>query len=264
MPRLAGWPQQLAPELRYPQLELLFARALGSAALANSLDPLRLKLFGIDSGETVPVAALCALATGSLKADDKACYLRLDPVILQADMSRLMLMRSGFAGFPLQYQQQITEVLRTALAAENLALQDSAEGRWTIKLAEAPDVTFASLDDALGADVSDWLPEGTGAIFWKRLNNEIQMALHASDANRQRQQQGQAVINSVWFWGAGCLPAVTGKASFKRVFSDDPVSRGLALQQDIPLHRLADLPADGALSGAKRRRMGAVDSREVL
>jgi len=247
LPRLAGWPQHLQPELRYPQLETFFARARCGPALADSLDTLRLKLFGIDSQESVPVAALCALATGSLGAEDMACCLRLDPVVLQADMSRVLLMRCGFAGFPAHYQQQVKQVVQSVLAAENLALQDSAEDWWTSKLAVAPTVTFTSLDDALGADVSECLPEGPGAVFWKRLNNEIQMALHASEANQQRLQQGQAVINSVWFWGAGSLPKVPIKPQYDRVFSDDSVSRGLAHLQKISLKRLGELPVDGEM-----------------
>lgn len=259
LPRLVGWSQQLQPGLRYPQLERFFARARLSPALADSLDTLRLKLFGIDSLDGQPVAALAALATGSLSADDPATCLRLDPVVLQADLSRVLLMRSGFAGFPSQYQQQVTKAVQEILAAENLTLQDSAEGWWTLKLPEPPAVTFTSLDDALGADVSDCLPEGPAAVFWKRLNNEIQMALHASEANQQRRQQGEAVINSVWFWGAGSLPKATRKTRFDRVFSDDPVSRGLACLQNIPLQRLEDLPADGALMGTQKAASVLVD-----
>lgn len=250
LPRLAGWPQHLRPELRYPQLEKFFATAQPSSALADSLDALRLELFGFDSQQGVPVAALGALALGSLRAADPACCLRLDPVVLQADMSRVLLMRSGFGGFSPQYQQQVKEVIRSVLVAENLDLQDGAEGWWTLKLLEIPAVTFTSLDDALGADVSDCLPEGPAAVFWKRLHNEIQMALHASEANRQRLQQGQAVINSVWFWGAGNLPRVTHNSGFDQVYADDPTSRGLAKLQEIPLQGLKDLPADGALLDA--------------
>jgi len=259
LPRLAGWPQQLQPGLRYPQLEKFFARSRPGAALADALDPLRLILFGLDSQPEVPVAALCALASGGLSEDDTACCLRIDPVILQADMSRLLLMRTGFGGFPLEYRQQVKEVLQSVLKSENLTLHDADEGWWIVKLPQAPDVIFTSLDEALGDDVSECLPQGPEALFWRRLNNEIQMALHASEANRQRLHAGQAVINSVWFWGAGSLPRVTGRAGFDRVYADDPVTRGLAALQKLPLQSLEELPANAALLDADQPSSILVD-----
>ena len=33
--------------------------------------------------------------------------------------------------------------------------------------------------------------------------NEIQMALHQTEVNRQREARGESVINSVWLWGLG-------------------------------------------------------------
>jgi len=242
LPRLSGWHAKLTQEQptpqRYPALETFLARATARPALADSLDPLRLKLFGLDSGSEVPVAALCRLADGLLDVADPSYYLRLDPVILQADMSRVMMLRSGFDGFPPDYQQQVSQVVKEVLAAENLCLQDGVSGYWTLKMPFHPGVQFVSLDDALGADIADCLPGGPTGQRWKKLSNEIQMALHACAANQQRRQRGEALINSVWFWGGGSLPKSTDRPRFDKVVCVDPVSKGLARLHGLSQHGL--------------------------
>ncbi len=247
LPRLSGWGPQLAAEQRFAALETFFAKAAVSPALSSSLDQLRLALFGQQAEQQVPVAALSLLANNRLAADDPAHCLRLDPVILQADMSSVMLVGSGFTNFPIAYQQQVMQLVQEVLAAEDLVLQDSSEGYWTIVLPVAPQVTFTALDDALGADVTDCLPAGPDARLWKKLHNEIQMALHACAANQERRQRNEAVINAIWFWGGGSLPKVAGSPAFDVVYSDDPVSSGLAQLQNIPRQKLSGLFEAGHL-----------------
>ena len=246
LPRLSGWAQQLEPDNRFPQLESLLAKSTAGAPLSANLDRLRLKLFGLQTDVEVPVAALSRLASGSLSKADSSYCLRLDPVTLQADMSRVMLMSSGFVGFPADYQQAVHEVVQQVMVAEGLDLQ-IAEDYWTVRLAQEPGVQFTSLDEALGADVSECLPEGAAGRYWKRLQNEIQMALHASPANEQRRQRGAALINSVWFWGGGSLPKPANYNAFAQVYSADPVSLGLAALHGMQLNDLHKLITDHSL-----------------
>ncbi|HKX55639.1 MAG TPA: hypothetical protein VJN01_06040, partial [Xanthomonadales bacterium] len=96
-------------------------------------------------------------------------------------------------------------------------------------------------DDALGADISDCMPEGEAGRRWKRLANEIQMSLHASATNEQRRQRGEPLINGVWFWGGGQLPERLASCTFQRVYSIDPVSSGLARLNDVSVEPLAEL-----------------------
>lgn len=268
LPRLSGWIPQLAPDNRYPTLELILARASCNAALDSQLDPLRMKLFGLAADGEIPVAALGLLASGSIAASDHSYHLRLDPVTMQADISRVVMMRSGFGGFPGKYCSEVQEIVRQVLADEGLELQPgagshagegagaSAADYWTLTLPEDPGVPFTALDDALGADISECLPEGKAGRRWKRLANEVQMALHASAANELRRQRGEPLVNCVWFWGGGRLPAMPPAKNFDRVFSNDPVSRGLAKLQHsevLPLEELLcrrgfspDQPASGS------------------
>ncbi|MDZ4730789.1 MAG: hypothetical protein SH820_12695 [Xanthomonadales bacterium] len=258
LPRLSAWvPQQVqqqvrqqvrqqAPEHRFPSLENFLSKSRASPPLATDLDGLRLKLFGLQADGEIPVAALSRLSSAAANVNDTGYYLRMDPVSLQADMSRVMLLHSGFAGFPGDYQQQVQQIVQQVMAAEGLDIQ-ADEDYWIIRLPQHSKVNFVSLDEALGADVSECLPEGESGRYWKRLQNEIQMALHASPDNEQRRQRGAAVINSVWFWGGGNLPKAAPAKAFARVYSADPVSRGLASLHGMQVNDLRDLPVDGLL-----------------
>jgi hypothetical protein len=111
--------------------------------------------------------------------------------------------------------------------------------RWTIALERPLEFAFPPLHKALGVDVAEVLPEHPEALRWRRILNEIQMALHACPVNVKRRGEGRQEINSVWFWGGGYLPAPSGKPAFCTVFSDHPVARGLALIHECQLMNLS-------------------------
>ena len=83
---------------------------------------------------------------------------------------------------------------------------------------------------------------------WTALLNEIQMALHEHPVNEGR----ELAVNSVWFWGAGALPA-NASAAWRSVSAAEPLALGLARAAGIAPRGyprsaeswLADLPEEG-------------------
>jgi hypothetical protein len=66
----------------------------------------------------------------------------------------------------------------------------------------------------------------------------------------RRRAEGRREINSVWFWGGGFIPEAAPHDAFQTIYSDDPVSRGLAIINDCrcldqAAATTADLAADG-------------------
>jgi hypothetical protein len=266
LPRLAGWIPQLNPEDHSPALELLLARADRGPPLAQTLDEIRMFLFGLPpsvdtlagrpnavplaASVAAPVAALGCLARGSLDAHSEAWCLRMDPVTLRADLNRIMLVSIGLDGLPTDYQQEVRQVVEACLAeATGLPpFEAEADDRgWVLKLQHDPGVMFASIDEALGADISDYLPEGLEGRAWKKLHSEIQVALHKSAASQSRRLAGQAVINGVWLWGGGRLPGDTMLRNFDAVYSADPISSGLGVLQGCDVRGLDELSLPGSL-----------------
>ena len=80
---------------------------------------------------------------------------------------------------------------------------------------------------------------GKAAPDWQRLLTEIQILLHGSEVNAARQAQGELPVNSLWFWGAGELPAAFD-TRWSLIYSDDVFVQGLAMLADTPCLPLPD------------------------
>ena len=110
----------------------------------------------------------------------------------------------------------------------------SCPARWHVKLAagEAPATT--PLEDALGRNVFGLLPqEGK----WRSAMTEAQMILNGHEVNARREAEGKPAINSVWFWGAGALPAAMARP-YAVVHANDALARGLAKHSGATLQPL--------------------------
>jgi len=92
--------------------------------------------------------------------------------------------------------------------------------------AEEPIVT-ASVPPAVVhlRNPNDYLPSGEIAADFRRLQSEIEMALHDHPVNVERQLRGSQPVNSLWLWGGGHAPELHADPH-PPLFSDDPLLRG--------------------------------------
>jgi hypothetical protein len=127
-------------------------------------------------------------------------------------------------------------------------LEVLSPGRWNLRLATAA-LVFRDLPDAIGRAALP-LPLDAPYAQWRQALNEAQMVLHAHPVNRAREAAGLPVVNSLWPWGGGRLPAAASMVStHDALWSDDPIIRGVArlLQIDGSM-----LPPAFKVSGARR------------
>ncbi len=235
---------------RFLALETLLARGRSSNHGYASCNELRCALWGLSGANPLPIAALTRMADGGGHPGSDAYWLRLDPVTLWADLARVVLAGCGFADLTEQERNEIENTVRSVLLQEGIALHADHPERWTIALEQPLPFSFSPPEDAMGMDVADVLPDHPAALYWRRLLNEIQMALHACPVNVRRRQHGRVEINSVWFWGGGRMPAAAAGKAFHSVYADHPVTRGLALLHGCAPHELsaaetADFTHDG-------------------
>jgi len=224
---------------RYAALEILLGRGKPANLRGLGADTLRFRLFGFGNDTPVPVAALTRVSDAGANTNHDGFWLRLDPVTLWADMARVIMARCGFADLDEQERNEIENTVRSVLFQEGIHLNSDHSERWTIALKHPLQFDFTMLEDARGRDVAEVLPDHPEALHWRRILNEIQMALHACPVNVRRRQQGRVEINSVWFWGGGFMPAAVHGQTFDMVYTDHPVSRGLALLHDCGLKELS-------------------------
>lgn len=76
-----------------------------------------------------------------------------------------------------------------------------------------------------GQTPRDYLPDGEGAGRYRGLVSEIEMALHDHPVNLERQRRGLPPVNSLWIWGGGELPDMSG-VPHPPLFADDPLLSG--------------------------------------
>jgi len=173
-----------------------------------------------------PFAALTRQVDVGDAAD--STWLRADPAFVMADAVTLRLLACGNLGLSTEDVEACAQALQPLFEDTGFIFDAPHPQRWYLRCPpEAKLPTFSSPDEALGDDLANHLPEGENARLWRGLLNEAQIVLTQHPMNVRRAQRGLPPINSLWFWGAGTLPAQV-HSEFDRIVSDDDVVAALA------------------------------------
>ena len=214
----------LAPT-RVDALELLAARGRRRSAGAAGLEAWFLEAFGVARQTDWPAAPYSLL--GDDGEPDGACWLRADPVALQAVHDTVLVADASLLDIGREEAAALAASLNEHFAGQGIVFHPVRPGRWYARVGENPEMTAAPLADVPGAALMDHLPQGPRGRHWRAIFTEIQMRLHDHPVNRGREARGALPLNGVWLWGAG-RAAERVRARYRRVTADDPVARGLA------------------------------------
>ena len=191
-----------------------------------------------------PAAAITALVDCEAPTGRTGPWLRADPVHLRPDVADLVLFDAADAGISSEEARALAETVNGALRPGGPLIDAAHPHRWYVALEAPARMATTPLSLAAGAGISAAMPLGPDAPRWRRWMNEVQMALHDCPVNAERERRGAAPINSVWLWGGGSLPPVSGApAPFVRAWSDDALVRGLARHAGV---ECGALPGGGA------------------
>ncbi|MGV8940005.1 MAG: phosphoglycerate mutase [Lysobacter sp.] len=151
-----------------------------------------------------------------------SAWLRADPVYIQPDINGARLLSHGEAlSLSVADSAAFLPALKPLCGDIGFPIDAPHPSRWYLQLppgAKLP--AMASLDQALGADLFDQLPEGPEGRRWRALLSEAQVVLHNHPRNAERAALGLAPVNSLWFWGAGRVPDAVS-TPHTSLFSDD-------------------------------------------
>ena len=222
-----------------PALQLLLARGRQAKSESATLESWCASAFGLD-GAALPAGALSALACGARPED--GFWLRADPVHLRADRDRLLLIPS--AGFEIAADEarQLCEALSRHFSAQ-FTLHAFTPDCWGLQANSAMALHARPPIELAGRDIDAELPDKR----FHALLNEIQMALYQHAVNTAREARGEPVVNGVWLWGAGPLPAAAA-GPWQSVSASDPAALGLAKLAGMRHHA----PATGAAAWLER------------
>ena len=206
-------------EARHPALELLLARGRRTHDDPLAPEGWLARAFGLGA-EPLPAGALTALAGGLETGDDP--WLRADPVHLRLQRDSMMLVPS--AGFDVSQAEAdaLAESVNRHFGA-SFSVHVVSPACWALRARDDARVDARSPLELAGEDVNANLPAGADAPRWHATLNEVQMLLHGHPVNETR----EVPLNSLWFWGAGRLPA-RAEGPWQSVTADDPVALGLA------------------------------------
>jgi hypothetical protein len=164
---------------------------------------------------------------------DKDWWMRADPVHLQASTNGLILTEAAALKLTPQDASALVAELMEIFTADGWLFKAAHAERWYLRPLTPPTIQTHALPDVIGRDIHPFLPSGPDAKAWLTIMNEIQILLHTSSVNQAREVRGELPINSLWFWGAGCLPQI-GHNDWTHVWSNEPLGLGLARLAGIP------------------------------
>lgn len=122
----------------------------------------------------------------------------------------------------------LVATLNHHFAAEGLRFCLISPHRWLVVSDGPIDAQFVPAPYMPGASVFENVPIGPHAKHFRRVMTEAQMLFHDHAVNQSRETRREPLVNSIWLWGEGVLPApATGR--YAHVVGDDPIAAGLAL-----------------------------------
>lgn len=223
------------PEIKIPALEKWLSRGLFEKS-SKQIDSVFADL-GFDEykNQDKPYAALSLLAENNLDNDfdTGSFWLRADPVNLQADRDTALLVAHEEIALTQEEANKLVAQINEHFIYEPWQLYTFAPHRWYLRLDKHSDLKTTPLDKVLGGDISAFSPVGDDADYWFKIINELQMLIHGSNVNFERESKNMITANSVWLWGAGYLPEVKLEPSYNKMITNNIVFSGLGYHCDF-------------------------------
>lgn len=215
-------------------LRKLISKGTKISLRTDSFESVAFSMFNFQetSSQGLPVAAVSYLGITDQRPD--GWCLRIDPAHLEPRLTKLYLI----AGKPLAVTEDeansLVTVVRELYQDDGWRVDALDADQWYLVVSDDPGVITTPITQAIGKDIDALLPAGANKSLWHARMNEIQMAFHTSPVNTRREEEARYTINTIWPWGSGELPDVT-EPVWQRVWSDEPLTRGLAKLSDSML-----------------------------
>lgn len=227
---------------RLPELECFFSRAEQTSFGRNGLEAILFELYGVpvEAHRDLPVAAVSYPVDSKAVAPGFCMY--ADPVHLTPDRDQLVLIGPESLDLSVVEVERLVQELNTFFAEDGWRIEALTPQRWYLHASRAPELRTYDLAQVRGQSINDFLPRGAHGKQWHGIMNEIQMLLHTSSVNIERQASGKFPVSSLWFWGSGEMPIMESHKETRwcDVWSNEVLSAGLALLTGIPEHKLPD------------------------
>ena len=231
------------PEFKIPVLEKWLSRALFEKS-PNQEDSIFSEL-GLDeyANKDKPYAALSLLAenTSDIELDNTSYWLRADPVNLQPDRDTALLAGHEELALTQEEADKLVTQINEHFIDEPWQLFTFAPHRWYLRLENPIDFKTTPLLNVLGQDINEFSPSGGDADYWFKIINELQMLIHGSNVNFERESRNMWTANSVWLWGGGCLPVANLNLPYDKIITNNSNFLGMGHHCGLNVFPLKDV-----------------------
>ncbi len=176
-----------------------------------------------------PFASLSLLAEKNkgIQVNQETYWLRADPVNMQPDRDTALLAAHEELSLTQDEASQLVEKINQHFADEPWQLYTFAPHRWYLRLENKANLKTHSLANVIGKDVKQFSPTGDDVDYWCKIINELQMLLHGSNVNFERESRNMWTANSLWLWGGGCLPEIKLNSGYDKIITNNIVFSGI-------------------------------------
>lgn len=186
----------------------------------------------------VPRAPLAAMQWLAVSDEAPPEHLALlTPTHFQAGMSDLVVMPPSLVNVTDEERQRLGKELQEFFGNEPVVHLHGSD--WFIEI--PPAISSTPLHAVIGKSLREFLPTGEDAQRVNAWLNEMQMLLHGSTVNTERDAAGMPAINGMWLWGEGSMPVTLPQA----IRHAQVAGRGRSLQ----LARGVAMAVDGTFVG---------------
>jgi hypothetical protein len=238
--------------LELPSAELLLARATSRRFPSLGTEAWLCQAFEVERQQDWPVAPLTLGLDGGDPGNDY--WLRADPVHFAARRDRITLLDAGLLNPRAEDAAEFAALLNRHFTGDQLVFQAPHPARWYLKVPGTPRLSTHELSLSAGRDVATLMPTGEDSPRWRRVLTEVQMLLHDHTLNQQREARGELPINSIWLWGGGRRPAVSGRHFTHVAASNAALALALAVRSGAETVPMGDLLAGGPAMASRDTR----------
>lgn len=214
------------------------ARADKQTTAQKSFHDVIASLFALDDKQPLPAAALSLLACG--KYTEQGYWFHVDPVHLQADVDHAILRDTHGLDLTQQESEALIAELNAHFQEDGMRFFLGDKDSWFLNIADHEKVSTTPVNEVISRNVYTFMPQGEDALFWKKFMNEVQMLMHLSQVNEQRQENNKLPVNGVWLWGEGASP-VKSELQNMEVYSQHSIVKGLAILNGLNCHLMPDV-----------------------
>lgn len=216
------------PEIKMPVLDKWLSR--GVIEKSNYQEDSVFSEFGLSLEKDCdkPYAALSLLAENTLgiEFNPQSYWLRADPVNLKPDGDTALLTVYEELALSQYEANQLVDIINEHFIDEPWQLYAFSPHRWYLRLDKPAKLLTTLVDKVLGDDINPSLPTGDDADYWFKINNELQMLLHGSNVNFERESKNIMTVNSLWLWGGGALPENNLNSYYDKIITNNVLFSG--------------------------------------